>query len=233
MRVLAVVHQDDAGPGVFADVVGERGHELELWRPFAGDVRPRGGPDAAMVFGGAMHVDQEDRHPWLRGEKRELAALLDAGVPTLGVCLGSQLVAELAGAPVGRAAAPEIGWFEVEREPAAEHDPVLGPLPDRFEAFQWHSYEFGLPPGGLALARSADRLQAFRAGEVAWGIQFHAEVTPAIARHWIDDYRADGDAVAIGLDPQRLRAQTNERIAAWNELGRALCGGFLDVAEGI
>ncbi len=232
MRVLAVVHQDDAGPGVFADVVGERGHQLELWRPFAGDARPSGGHDAAMVFGGAMHVDQEDRHPWLSGEKRELAALLDAGVPMLGVCLGSQLVAELAGAPVGRAAAPEIGWFEVEREPGAEQDPVLGPLPGCFEAFQWHSYEFGLPPGGSALARSPDRLQAFRAGEVAWGIQFHAEVTPAIARHWIDDYRADGDAVAIGLDPQRLRAQTDERIGAWNELGRALCGGFLDTAEG-
>jgi GMP synthase-like glutamine amidotransferase len=140
-------------------------------------------------------------------------------------------LAEVAGGAVGRAAEPEIGWVEVERTAEAEGDPVLGPLPARFEAFQWHSYEFGLPPGATPLARSPGRLQAFRMGDAAWGIQFHAEVDRRIVDGWIDDYRADEDAVAIAVDPERLRTETEERIDAWNELGRALCGGFLDAAE--
>jgi GMP synthase (glutamine-hydrolysing) len=231
MRVLAVVHQDDAGPGVFAGVVAERAHELVTWRPAAQQAPRSGDPGAVIVLGGAMHVDQEEKHAWLRPEKHELARLLEAGVPTLGVCLGSQLVAEIAGATVGPAEQPEIGWVEVERTPEGRADPVLGPLPDRFDAFQWHRYEFGLPPGGSALARGPGSLQAFRVGDAAWGIQFHAEVDRAIADGWIDDYREDEDAVAIELDPERLRRDTDERIDGWNELGRALCGGFLEAAE--
>ncbi len=99
-----------------------------------------------------------------------------------------------------------------------------------FEALEWHSYEFRLPAGATPLAHSDRCLQAFRAGRRAWGIQFHAEVTGADFASWLDQYATDPDAVAIGLDPDRLRAETAPRIAGWNYLGRALCERFLDVA---
>jgi GMP synthase (glutamine-hydrolysing) len=105
----------------------------------------------------------------------------------------------------------------------------MAPLFPGFTAFQWHSYEFTLPPGATPLARSEVCLQAFRAAEVAWGIQFHAEVSRADAESWIDDYRSDEDAVRIGLDPDRLRRQTRDAIEDWNALGRALCERFVDV----
>ena len=140
------------------------------------------------------------------------AALLDRGVPLLGVCLGSQLLAEAAGAPARRASEPEIGWHEVEVTGGGSRDPLLGPLAPRFEAFQWHSYECPLPPGATALARSDMCLQAYRIGDSAWGIQFHAEVTRADAEAWIDDYRSDEDAVRIGLDPDALRRRTRASI---------------------
>ena len=229
MRVLAIVHQRDAGPGVFAEEIAADGIELRSWHPAEDEPVPADldGHDAVMVFGGAMHLDQEDRHPWLRGEKETLRGLLRAGMPMLGVCLGSQLLGEAAGARPGRAREPEIGWREVELAPAARTDPVCGALPERFEAFQWHSYEVPLPEEAVALASSAVCLQAYRVGEAAWGIQFHAEVSAADAARWIDDYRSDEDAGRIGLDPVALAAETDARIAAWNALGRALCGRFL------
>lgn len=229
MRVLTVVHQRDAGPGVFAEEMAANGVEALTWLPAEAEPVPPDllDHDAVIVLGGAMHVDQEDRCPWLKAEKEALRDLLEAGTPLLGVCLGSQLLGEAAGARPGRAAEPEIGWHEVEQTPAALTDPLIGGLPQRFEAFQWHSYEVPLPPGAIALARSRVCLQAYRVGEAAWGIQFHAEVGDADAELWIRDYRSDEDAVAIGIEPEPLSAETAAKIGAWNALGRALCGRFL------
>jgi GMP synthase (glutamine-hydrolysing) len=232
MRVLAIAHQGDAGPGVFADAIRERGVELHEWMLSERGRTPPGeidSYDAVLSFGGAMHADQEDRHPWLRFEKDFLAAMLEDGMPLLGVCLGTQLLAEAAEGTTRRVSEPEIGWFGVEVTEEGKRDPLIGPMAPGFEAFQWHSYE-AVPPAGTAiLARSPSCSQAYRIGERVYGIQFHAEVTGEDAERWIDDYRSDEDAVRIGLDPDELRAQTRERIGEWNRLGRELCGRFLDL----
>lgn len=231
MRALAIVHQPDAGPGVFADAMRSRGTELDEW--LIGEEPPPADPesyDAVFTFGGAMHADQEAAHPWLADEKALLARLIERRVPLLGTCLGCQLVAEAGRGSARRASAPEIGWHEVELTAEAIDDPLLGALPQRFEAFQWHSYEAELPPGATALATSPVCLQAFRLDGPAWGVQFHAEVSSADADYWIDDYHSDPDAVRIGLDPAALRERTRASIAEWNALGRSLCERFLDAA---
>jgi GMP synthase-like glutamine amidotransferase len=232
MRVLAIVYQRDAGPGVFADAIADRGAALDAWMRAEASTPPAdpAGYDAVLCLGGAMHADQEDRHPWLREDKAMLAELLARGVPLLGVCLGGQLLADAAGASPRRSPEPEIGWREVTLTADGANDPLMAPLAPGFEAFEWHSYEFPLPAGASRLAESAACLQAARVGEVAWAIQFHAEVSAVDVEAWIDDYRSDEDAVRIGLDPDALRAETRSRIGAWNELGRGLCGRFLDVA---
>ena len=229
MRALAIVHQPDAGPGVFAEALAAKGVELDRWL-IADGPKPAepSSYDAVLTFGGAMHTDHEAEHPWLKEEKSILADLIDRRVPLLGMCLGSQLVAEAAGATPRRASEPEIGWHAVELTAEAAGDPLLGGLPARFSAFQWHSYEAPLPPGATALARSPVCLQAFRLEGPAWGIQFHAEVSRDDADYWISDYRSDPDAVRIGLDPEALRAETHAAIDAWNALGRAMCEGFVD-----
>jgi GMP synthase-like glutamine amidotransferase len=230
MRALAIVHQPDAGPGVFADEMRDRGVRLDEWRLSERGTAPPGeiaDYDAVLTFGGAMHADQEDRHPWLRFEKDFLAAMLDDGMPIMGVCLGTQLLAEAAGGNARRATEPEIGWLEVEVTDEGADDPVLGPLAPSFTAFQWHSYEAIPPDGAAILARSHICPQAYRIGDRAWGIQFHAEVAPADVSAWIDDYRSDEDALRIGIDPEALRADTDRLIDDWNRLGRELCGRFL------
>jgi GMP synthase-like glutamine amidotransferase len=221
MNVLAVVHSENGPAGTFAEVVEERGDRLDTWRPDLGAPSPVAGDhDAVMVFGGGMHVDQEADHPWLVGENEYLRSLLAKGVPTFGVCLGAQLVARAAGAAVGPAARPEIGWCEVER---TGDDPVLGVLPPRFPALQWHYYAFEVPAGGHELARSPVCPQAFRLGESVWAVQFHPEVTGEIVASWAEEVPEE--------TPPGLLEETQERIEEWQRLGRALCGAFLDALE--
>ena len=219
MRILALTHGDNVGPGVFEDAAQAAGHEL-VERNVARDGVPDEAGDAAIVLGGAMHPDQEDRHPWLAPELRFLERELERRTPLLGVCLGSQLIARAAGARVFRAAEPEVGWLQVELTESGSGDPVAAALPQRFDAFQWHHYTHDLPAGSVELARSPVCTQAFRLGR-AWGVQFHPEVRGDQVESWLAE---DPDDVA---DPAALRAATRERIEDWNELGRRLCSAFL------
>ena len=172
-----------------------------------------------------MHADQDNHHPWLREENLFLQRLLDLHIPVLGICLGAQLLAKAAHAPVMAAKEFEIGWFEVELTEAGGRDPLLGRMPQTFDAFQWHYYEHGLPAGAVELARNELCTQAFRLGEDAWGVQFHPEVTLAQVESWIDE---EDD---LPVDAAALLAETRERIGVWNELGRGLCAGFVETAE--
>ncbi|HKU55400.1 MAG TPA: type 1 glutamine amidotransferase [Gaiellaceae bacterium] len=227
MNVLSIVHGEDARTELFGPVAAEAGHRLEEWSfgwP-APPSRPLEAYDAVLVFGGSMHVDQDDEHPWLRVELEWLRALLERPVPTLGICLGSQLLARAAEAWVGPVARPEIGWHEVELTAAAAEDPVLSVLPSRFEALQWHHYGHELPEGAVALAHSPASLQGFRLGESCWGVQFHPEVTELQLERWISD---ESDPPP---DPEGLRAETRAKIGGWNELGRRLCRSFLAAAQ--
>jgi GMP synthase-like glutamine amidotransferase len=235
VRVLAIVHQRDAGPGVFAEATQEAGGELHEWT-LAERPEPPANPfgyDAVLVLGGAMNVDEGERHGWIAEEEALLRELLERGTPLLGLCLGGQLLAAAAEAQPRRAARPEIGWHQVEVAPEGEGDPLLGPLAPTFEAFQWHSYEFPLPAGAVPLARSEVCLQAARLGDRAWALQFHPEVSRADALHWIDDYEADPDAVRIGIDPTVLGPETEAKIDGFNQLGRDLCRRWLQTIPGV
>lgn len=219
VKVLALTHGPSVGPGVFGTEITAAGHELELW-PVTTDQTPPDA-DAVFVFGGAMHPDQDEQHPWLADEHRYLVRQLERSTPLFGVCLGAQLLARAAGAAVRPAAESEVGWLPVELTDAAAADPVFAAAPAEFEAFQWHHYTYDLPPGAVELARSAACTQAFRLGS-AVGIQFHAEVTETQIGQWLEEDPADVS------DPAALRAATQTRIGVWNTFGRDLCRRFLD-----
>jgi GMP synthase (glutamine-hydrolysing) len=225
VNVLSITHGGDAGMELFGPLVIEAGHRLDEWSFEQGEPPPLDTYDAVLVFGGFMHPDQDDLHPWLRDELDWLGELIGRPQPTLGICLGSELLAQAAGAWVGRLPVPEIGWGEVELTDAAAADPVFSALPSQFEGLLWHHYAHDLPEGAVALAHSAASLQAFRLGERCWGVQFHPEVTEPQLGRWI------GDASDPPPHPERLLAETSERISGWNELGRRLCRSFLAAAE--
>ena len=229
MRVLAIVHEATAGPGVFAAVAAERGDELVEWVPAEVPPPALDGHAGVLVLGGSMHPDQEDEHPWLRSEKDLIGELLGRRVPLLGVCLGAELLAEAAGGRSRRLEEIHIGWSETRLTEAGSADPVLGGLPERFVGFQWHSYACEPPSSGAALAGDGSRLDAFRVGD-AWGVQFHAEATSEIILGWLDSHRED--EVPTGFDPEALRGEIARRIEASNAVGTALFRGFLEHAGG-
>lgn len=228
MHVLSVIHGTDARTELFGPVIAGAGHHLDEWSFGWGTPPPQPADtyDCVLVFGGAMHPDQDDRHDWLTGEIAWLREAAARRTPLLGVCLGAQLIARALGSSVGRVpSGPEIGWWPVTLTDAGAADPVLGALPHAFIALQWHTYTYGLPDGAVELATSAACTQAFRVGETCWGVQFHPEVTAAQVGTWI----ADPDDPP--LDEAKLRADTPVHIDRWNELGRTLCAAFLASAE--
>jgi GMP synthase-like glutamine amidotransferase len=217
MRVLAVVHGPDVGPELFEEVLAEDGHELVLW-----DIAVHGTPpldvDAAMVFGGDQNVGEEVRYPWLHEEYDALHRWVDAGTPLLGVCLGAQTLAHAFGGEVGPHGETLAGFYETELTDEGERDAVLGVLPRRFEAFNGNAYTFAVPPGATELARGP-LTQAFRLGERAWAVQFHPEIRRDHVLRWFEhDSPRPLEAIAAELD---------EKLSAWQELGRRLCRAFL------
>jgi GMP synthase (glutamine-hydrolysing) len=226
VRLLSVTHGPSVPGGVFDEAVEAAGHALERWQvPDGGTPEPATSYEAVMVFGGSQHPDQDDRFEWLAREEEFLRDVLAAEVPVFGVCLGAQMLARAAGATVGPASAPEIGWLDISVTPAGAADPVLGVLPPTATVFQWHHYTFEVPPGGDELARSAICPQAFRLPQPAWGIQFHAEVTQAMVAAWVEE-----DPDDLPMPAADLRAESAERMDRSNEQGRALAEAFLGVA---
>ena len=220
---MAVVHGPLVRAGIFADVIEAQGHMFIEWRPGV-DGFPAPSADAVIVFGGSMMVDEEAMHPWLREEDAYVRELIETGTPTLGICLGAQLLAKAAGADVGPARGSEVGWVTVELTPAAADDPVMRALPQRFVGFQWHHHSFDVPHGAIELARNDACPQAFRLGDAAWGVQFHPEVTLEQLLGWADEK----DEVPMPWD--EFIAEAKARIGDWNALGRTLCVAFLEAA---
>jgi GMP synthase-like glutamine amidotransferase len=233
VRVLALIHEVGPCSGVFAEAAAERGDEVEEWSPAYGTppARPLEDYDAIWLFGGVANTHEEDDYPWLRDENVLIQELLARGVPMLGICLGGQLIAKAAGAAVHRTSRPEIGFHELRLTPEAASDPVLGGLPERMLALQWHYYRFDLPTGAVLLAENDVCPQAYRLGDVVWGLQFHAETTRDDWLRWVAEWEAIPDADRTGFDPDRLREETELHMARWNDIGREIASRFLAVAE--
>jgi GMP synthase (glutamine-hydrolysing) len=178
-EVVVIQHVDVEGPGRLARALDARGLpwrtvRSDLGQPLPGDLTRLAG---LVILGGPMGVRDAARLPFLSAELRLLERTVSSGVPVLGVCLGSQLLAAALGAGVRRGAAREIGWLPVEVAAGAATDAILEGAPRTFSPLHWHGDVFDLPRGATLLARSAaTACQAFRHGRSAWGLLFHLEV---------------------------------------------------------
>jgi GMP synthase-like glutamine amidotransferase len=206
VRVLVLQHGADVGPGLLGEWLRDAGAELDVRQPFSGDEVPdRVDADGLLVLGGTMAA--YDDLPELDREKALLRSAVRDGVPTLGVCLGGQLLAVACGGRVERArSGPEIGAALVAKRDAAYRDPLFGDSPLLLDVVQWHYDEIvELPPGATLLAAGTSYPhQAFRVGERAWGTQFHFEAGREIVSTWAAHDKAELEA--RGLDPEAVVA---------------------------
>jgi GMP synthase-like glutamine amidotransferase len=167
--------------------------------------------DALIFMGGPMSVN--DDLPYLRGEEGLIRDAIRRGIPVLGICLGSQLIAHALGVEVRRCARKEIGWFDIELTPAARRDPLFAGLANREIVFHWHGETFDLPEGAVLLASSERcRNQAFRLGESVYGLQFHPEVTPGMIADWCLQDENCGDVRELDqpINPEENRDRLEE-----------------------
>lgn len=204
MKVLTFRHAPFEGAGLIAPSLEERGISLDyadLYRP-AESAPSIASYDGLIFLGGPMSANQP--LPFLDLERQLISQAIAARQPVLGICLGSQLIARALGADVHRNSVKEIGWFDVRFTPAASTDPLFSSLDSPESIFHWHSDTWDLPPGAALLASSdACPNQAFRAGRLTYGFQFHLEVTPAMIADWQlqDENCGDVRELAAPLDP--------------------------------
>ncbi len=230
--VLIVEHQENAGIGHFADRLRAQGVALRTVGPAAGEALPGtlDGVSGLIVLGGSMGPGDDERAPWLPAARALLAEGVERGVPTLGICLGAQLLTTALGGSVElMPGGPEVGLASVRFSADAAGDPLFGGFAGgAVPTVQWHWLEAAaLPAGAEVLASNpACRNQAFRVGPAAWGVQFHPEALTGTAEDWVVE---EGDGLTeLGLAGDavvaEVRAAEPRLRAAWGELAERFAG---------
>jgi len=184
---VIVLHEQDKGPGLALPALEAEGFQcVQRFR----EIRPGDAvADLVLVMGGSMGVYETGAFPHLAGVQSLLAERLRRDLPSVGVCLGAQLLAAAAGARVypGRAGL-ELGVFPIQLLPEANEDPVFSALPHRVDAAEWHRDTFDPVPGAVRLAHTeAYPWQAFRVGR-SYGVQFHPELSVDAFVATLDEY---------------------------------------------
>lgn len=230
--LLVIEHEADAPLGRFARWFDAAGLGVEVVRPYAGERLPADlrGHDGLLVCGGSPAAWEDDVAPWLPQTRALLRAGVRDAIPTLGLCLGGQLLAHATGGLARRGTAgPEVGISTIVPAAAAAGDPLFAHLsPHGLPAAQWHVDEIAeLPPRAALLAggRQYPR-QAFRLGPCAWGTQFHPEVSAADFDSW-----GRTDPVA-GVDMDAARASVLGCDAVLDAAWRPLADAFAAVVRG-
>jgi GMP synthase (glutamine-hydrolysing) len=232
MNVLVLQHIACEPPGVYEDVLVERGATVHTVELDEGERLPdRREFDGIVAMGGPMSANDEEELPWLRTEKAFIDEAVRAGTPFFGACLGVQLLAASLGGEVTPGPAPEVGLLPVFLTDAAATDPLFADLPRELLTLQWHGDTFSLPEGAVLLASSpAYPNQAFRWGRSAYGVQFHLELSREMAEEWTR-VPAYAEALARVLGPGSETALVDELAARAEELrshGRRMFEGWLD-----
>ena len=235
-KLLVFQHVPHEGLGGFEKTFRDLAIETQMISSWEEDLSRRkihaSDCDGVIVMGGPMSANDAEKIPLIREELRLIEETLKAGLPFLGVCLGSQLLAKALGMRVYRGEEKEIGWYPLWMRPEAVDDPLVGDFPPRFEMFQWHGETFELPPGVKLLASSQRYLnQAYCYEGRAYGLQFHAEMTPEMILDW--QREGQGEIAAAGLADkwQDIQALTARHIGVLNRCAEQTARGFASLLK--
>jgi GMP synthase (glutamine-hydrolysing) len=227
--ILVLQHIDCEPIGIVEDALVQRDltHTYSLAEPVPHELGCAAG---LIVMGGPMSVYEQVKYPYLTDEMRLIELALAANLPILGICLGSQLLAQVLGSDVRPGTQPEIGWYEVSLSSAATQDRLWANVPREFMGFHWHGDTYSLPHGAVGLAHSTiTPCQAFRYGEKVYGVQFHMEVTEAIIRDWTSVF--DNSTGESAWDAEAILVGMTKHLAAQQEIGRSVFSRWAELVE--
>jgi GMP synthase (glutamine-hydrolysing) len=226
MPTLYILHHlDRTFLGGAADPIREAGLQVVERDLKRGDPLPDAGEaDAILSLGGDQSVRDIDKYDYLQAEAEYLREEAERGTPVLGVCLGGQLLAHALGGSVERLRQRIVEWAEVEKLPAADGDPVIGPLANPVRALHWNEDGFSIPPGGVELlSRATEAGEAFRWRDNVWGIQFHPEADAEALEGWY----SDGDWLAeAGVEEKTAREADRVHLPGQRATAEGIFGGF-------
>jgi GMP synthase-like glutamine amidotransferase len=233
LRILHVQNEMSDPAGLFIEEFERRGHRVDTVHPSSGEPLPDtlSEYDAMIAGGGTVDTHQTDEHPWLTHEMELIREAVREDKPYLGLCLGAQLLTAATGGRVVRSEPPEVGWVDINLEPAASDDPLFGDLPGRFSVMEWHYYRCNPPAGAVELASNDVCIQALRVGRYAWGTQFHIEVTRPVLMTWLE--AAPQELEKYGYPRDVFVRSMDERLQNHVEIGRQLAARLADVAEAV
>jgi GMP synthase-like glutamine amidotransferase len=220
---LVVQHAAPECAFTIADALQAAGVNVDTRRVFEGDDLPETatGLDGLVVMGGSMAAYSDEGFPSRNDELTLLADAIRTGKPTLGVCLGAQLVAVAAGGSAYRGTSGgEIGWLGVTATEEVREDALFAGVPQELTVLQWHNDTFDLPPGAALLMNSPNYPnQAFRMGDVVWGLQFHLEVDVPALEGFLDAFASELHDVPN--EPEQMRRDAPSAVHAlgpWRDL---------------
>lgn len=216
--------------GSFADVLAEHGYGIRYLEAGVDDLHAGDwlAPDLLIILGGPLGVYQKAEYPYLAAELDIARRRIGANRPILGICLGSQIMAQALGARVVVAERDEVGWAPIALTRAGRASP-LAHL-EQIPVLHWHGDRFELPPGAERLASTpACPNQGFRTTANVLGLQFHPEVRwPDLERWLIGHTRALG---ARNASVPRMRAESEHNCARLAPAARRLLSDWLEGLE--
>ena len=212
MRIQFFIHVPVEEPALILDWVNAKGHTYAFTRFYDDPTLPNIDDfDALIVMGGAMSINDEKKHPWLKDEKAFIKKCIEANKKILGVCLGSQLIAAALGASIYKNNYTEIGWFDVWLVNSDNEKTPFANLPGRFNTFHWHGDTFDLPEGCTRYASSeVTPNQAFMYGDNALALQFHMEFDAKTIEEMIHAWPEDFDGSKYVQDPSYIINNLNK-----------------------
>lgn len=226
MRCLVLRHLAFEDLGVLPPVLSDAGYTIDycdmgVWQSDGGEMLES---DLLIILGGPIGVYEIDRYPFLKDEIAAIRARLEAKRPTLGLCLGLQLMAAALGADVSPGPAKEIGWAPIRLTDIGERS-VLAPLAD-LPVLHWHGDAAALPEGATRLAETdICANQAFSIGQHVLALQFHVEADPDRIEQWLIGHTVE--LAAAGVDPRTVRADTAQYGARTAAAGQAVVADWL------